>query len=83
MININPKLEKYIFDVLRGVYSPAYLEASSNLKNDEDDNKRYLGTYFPRTFVESYCIYKQLFSNKDIVECLNNKKESIRQRIST
>lgn len=68
MININPKLEKYIFEVLGGVYSPSYLEAVDNLGNDEERNLRYLGTYFPRTFVEAYCIYDNIFSNRAVYE---------------
>lgn len=76
MININPKLEEYIFDELGGVYSPSYLEAVDNLGNDEERNLRYLGTYFPRTFVESYYIYTNLFSNALVYKEFN-KLENI------
>lgn len=68
MITINPKLEKYIFEELHGVYSPSYLEAVDNLGNDEERNLRYLGTYFPRTFVEAYRIYENLFSKKAVYD---------------
>jgi len=63
MLNINPKLEKYIFDELGAVYQIDPENVSCNLANDREANLNYLGTYFPRSFVESYNIYTNLFSN--------------------
>lgn len=75
MMTINLLLEKYIFEELGGIYSPAYLDASLNLENDEEKNKRYLGTYFPRTFVEAYYIYNNIFLNEQIIQVFKDKKE--------
>lgn len=73
METINPLLETYIFDCLNAVYAPDAIAARNNLNNDADKNRSYLGTYFPRTFVESYNIYHQLFQNQAIFNCYQQK----------
>ncbi|HHW00017.1 MAG TPA: hypothetical protein GXX36_10695 [Clostridiaceae bacterium] len=66
MLNINPRLERYIFDDLGAVYQINPEHVAQNLSNDEEDNLNYLGTYFPRSFVESYSIFLNLFENEHI-----------------
>ncbi len=68
-------IEHKIFDDLEGRYDPRYGEAISNLENDENDNKAYLGTYFPRSFVESYNIMNSLMNIKDLESALFNRNE--------
>lgn len=75
METINPALESYIFDRLNAVYSPDAIAAKNNLNNDADKNRSYLGTYFPRTFVESCNIYNRLFQNQTIYNCYQQKNQ--------
>lgn len=54
-------LNKHIFDDIGAVERPDPKEFCKNLKADNEKNKVYLGTYFPRSFAESYCIHANLF----------------------
>lgn len=74
MERINSALEAYIFDRLNAVYAPDAIAAKNNLNNDTDKNRSYLGTYFPRTFVESCHIYRQLFQNQEVYNCYSQKE---------
>lgn len=75
MYMINRRLEEYIFENLGAEYAPDADSARYNLDNDEEKNRRYLGTYFPRSFVESYHIYRQLFDNTIIRNYFNRKPD--------
>ena len=44
-----------------------------NLESGEEKNRDYLGTYFPRSFAESYCIHQNLFSYKSYHNLLEKK----------
>ena len=48
-------IDDYIFGELKAEYSPNYqeLNVDYNLNNTESENRKYLGTYFPRSWVES------------------------------
>jgi hypothetical protein len=59
-------IEKYIYDELGGFYETG-TNIDTNIENSENDNKRYLGTYFPRSLIESYTILFDLYEN-DIVK---------------
>lgn len=74
MLNINPYLEQFIFDDLKGQYDPDPIAVSYNLENNKDQTQRYLGTYFPRSFVESYNIFYRLFNQEDIYQSIMRKK---------
>lgn len=74
MIHINPKLEEYIFEKLQGIYRINPEAVAFNLENDDETNRCYLGTYFPRSFVEAYNIYKGLFNNDKIWNNINDRK---------
>ncbi|MBQ7238284.1 MAG: class I SAM-dependent methyltransferase [Bacteroidales bacterium] len=53
-------LDNLIFNRLGAKYCPQY----SDMTNIDDDGEKilnYLGTYFPRSYVESYSIFKQYF----------------------
>jgi len=74
MLNINPRLESFIFDDLGAVYHINPEHVAQNLTNDKEANLNYLGTYFPRSFVESYNIFSNLFKNEHINRAFSKKQ---------
>lgn len=52
-----------IFKDWGAVYNPDFEKFQRNLLSGEGEIKVYLGTYFPRSYAESYCIFSNLFSN--------------------
>lgn len=65
-------LDDYIYDKLKAKYCCA----NSNMTVidwDKKDVLNYLGTYFPRSYAESYCIFSDFFKNNK--EQYNNKTE--------
>lgn len=67
-------LSDYIFKDLDGFYFNGQ-NFDLNLHNDERANRQYLGTYFPRSFVESFNIYSELCQNPLIKESLLHQSE--------
>jgi len=67
-------LDDYIFAELGGVYQVGQ-NVDENLNNDEEANKRYIGTYFPRSLMECYSIFKDLYAHKRIKEIIDSKSE--------
>lgn len=61
MYKLNPELYNYIFEELNAVNQPDPKKAKYNLDNDEEESKRYLGTYFPRSYRESCEIFVNIF----------------------
>lgn len=57
-------LDEYIFKTLHAQYAPNYERFDFNLDLTETDTLKYLGTYFPRSYAESFCIFDNLFRNK-------------------
>ena len=57
-------LDNYIFNDLKAQYSPNHERFDFNLDLSESDILKYLGTYFPRSYGESFCIFDNLFQNK-------------------
>lgn len=58
-----------------GKYAPNYEKAASNLRNSPDDNLKYLGTYFPRTVLESLSVFSFLLdSMKALRDALGAQK---------
>lgn len=71
-------LDKFIFDELKGEYRQVSRTDSSadiNLLNDENANKRYIGTYFPRSLVEVYSIFMELYANQIIKNSVDKKTQ--------
>lgn len=65
MDNKSVILPKWIDDLIFRVLSAKYSRKNKNLvvlEWKEDDILTYLGTYFPRSFAESYCIFSEYFS---------------------
>lgn len=68
-------LDKFLFEKLLAVYAPEYSRYEYNLDLGESEVRVYLGTYFPRSYAETFCIADNLFQNakiKDIFNSLQN-----------
>ena len=57
-------LDNYIFSSLNAEYSPDFQKFEYNLNLQYEENLKYLGTYFPRSYAETFCIFDNLFCNK-------------------
>lgn len=57
-------LEQYIFENLQAKYQPDFEKFDYNLEHSTEELLIYLGTYFPRSFAESFCIFDDVFSNR-------------------
>lgn len=68
-------LDDYIFQNLGAVYSPDHNRFDYNLDLDKDENHIYLGTYFPRSFAESYSIFRNLLKVAAINDIYSTKSE--------
>ncbi|MBT4339996.1 MAG: class I SAM-dependent methyltransferase [Bacteroidetes bacterium] len=66
-------LDKFIFENLNAKYEPDFEKFDYNLDHATEELLIYLGTYFPRSFAESFCIYEDLFSNSIIKNEIENK----------
>ncbi len=56
-------LDDFIFKTLHAEYAPNHERFDYNLDLSETDIRKYLGTYFPRSYAESFCIFDNLFRN--------------------
>lgn len=68
-------LKEYIFGFLGAEEKPDPKEFCKNLNSDNEKNKIYLGTYFPRSFAESYCIHENLFRYEPYRVALQGKEK--------
>jgi SAM-dependent methyltransferase len=68
-------LDDFIFKKLNANYSPDYNIYEYNLDLSPEENLVYIGTYFPRSYAESFCICDNLFQNKIIKKIFQSKKE--------
>lgn len=66
-------LDDFIFDHLRAEYAPDFRKFDYNLKLTKEDNLKYLGTYFPRSYAESFCIFDNIFQNTVFQNVLSEK----------
>lgn len=60
MLNINKELYNYLINDLGAYFEQHQDEVRSNVDNTEKENKWYLGTYFPKTYKESYEIFRDI-----------------------
>ena len=58
-------LDRYIFESHGAKYSPGHTRYEYNLDLSKEDIAIYLGTYFPRSYSESFCIYDNLLKNEN------------------
>ena len=54
-------IESFLFDSLKARYEPDWRRFSDNLDLSDEDQRKYLGTYFPRSYVELNTIFGNLF----------------------
>lgn len=65
-------LDDFIFNKLGAVYSPKDTRYQHTLDLTENEVKVYLGTYFPRSYSEAFCITENLFRNECFRSSLND-----------
>ena len=65
-------IDQILFNELGAIYQRGG-NFDLNLSNDEQQNKIYLGTYFPRSFSESYQLFSGLFSIASLQQSINQK----------
>ena len=68
-------LDLALFKNLGAIYSPEHKKFEYNLDIDSEDIKVYLGTYFPRSYAESFCIFDDLFKSRQYMEVLKQLPE--------
>lgn len=56
-------VESFLFDSLKARYEPDWRRFSDNLDLSDEDQRKYLGTYFPRSFVELNTIFGNLYKS--------------------
>lgn len=59
-------LDTLIFDDLKAQYKPRHSNMT-NIDDDMNESLNYLGTYFPRSYAEAYCIFSDYFQQYDTV----------------
>lgn len=68
-------LDDYIFNQLKANYCPSNSDMTV-IDWDKSNVLNYLGTYFPRSYAEAYCIFSNFYT-KDILSWLFRDKVSI------
>ena len=68
-------LDLALFNNLGAIYSPEHKKFEYNLDTNSKDIKVYLGTYFPRSYAESFCIFDDLFKSRQYLEVLKQLPE--------
>ncbi len=77
-IKLPEYLDNYIYNELGGEYQRVSRDdttADVNLYNDKNANKRYIGTYFPRSLVECFTIFNELYANQIIKQTIDSKEQ--------
>lgn len=72
---ISSYLDEMLFGEQDAIYQRKADFVTSNLDNDNTRNRIYLGTYFPRSYSESFQIFSDLFHERIIEEELLKKEE--------
>lgn len=70
-------LDKKIFNDYQAIYAPEHERYEYNLDLNEKELKVYLGTYFPRSYAEMFCIVDNLMQNKCIKEAMEQDEISV------
>lgn len=70
-------LDKKIFNDHRAIYAPEHERYEYNLDLNEEELKVYLGTYFPRSYAEMFCVVDNLMQNKHLKEMLERDKINV------
>lgn len=56
-------VETFLFNSLKAKFEPDWRRFSDNLDLSDEDQRKYLGTYFPRSFVELSSIFENLYQS--------------------
>jgi hypothetical protein len=67
-------IDDFIFNHLNAIYAPDFQRFEYNLDLTGEEIRKYLGTYFPRSYAESFCIFDNIFQNRVYQETITNKK---------
>lgn len=67
-------LDDFIFNHLGAEYAPDFRRFDYNLELTKEDNLKYLGTYFPRSYAESFCIFDNIFQNTEFQNVLSERQ---------
>jgi SAM-dependent methyltransferase len=67
-------LETYIYGTLAAQYNPQRASFMA-LNFTRDQLLAYLGTYFPRSYAEAFCIFTTLFDNERIAAAIRQRQE--------
>lgn len=70
-------LDKKIFNEHQAIYAPEHERYEYNLDLNKEELKAYLGTYFPRSHAEMFCIIDNLLQNKYLKEMLKEDEISV------
>lgn len=68
-------IDQYIFNKLGAKYAPDFEKFNKNLEHNKEEVLEYLGTYFPRSFAESYLIFKNIFANQTIFDFFQSQED--------
>jgi len=69
------KLDDFIIEELGGYDKHDFDKAAENINADVDRQKRNVGTYFPRSFIEVYAIFLDLMHNEYLKTLFKTKEE--------
>lgn len=67
-------LDDLIFNQLNAEYAPNFQRFEFNLDLTKEENLKYLGTYFPRSYSESFCIFDNIFQNTNFQRTYSDSK---------
>lgn len=70
-------IDKKIFNEYQAIYAPEHARCEYNLNLNEEELKVYLGTYFPRSYAEMFCIIDNLMQNTCLKETLKQDEISV------
>ena len=68
-------LDRFLFDDFKAKYAPEHTRFEYNLNLTDSEIKIYLGTYFPRSYAETFCIYENLFTHQSLYQKLESLSE--------
>jgi len=68
-------VDDFIFNKLNAIYAPDFQRFDYNLDLTGEEILKYLGTYFPRSYAESFCIYDNIFQNLAYQQIISNRKD--------
>lgn len=68
-------IDDLIYNKLRAKYSPDHVRFEYNLDLNENEVLTYLGTYFPRSLVEVYSLFRDLLCESNYQSIVGHKKK--------